>query len=189
MRLLRAIVLGAAIVLAGGLATAETAEPWREVPETGAVQHVPTDLRFPGSLGKLDREHYGAGTNPYTPGAVTVGYGSPDASGLLVTLIPVSSSAEESAQKLFAARVVLFRNQNPEIREIGAAKVAAECQGAGRGQLVGFELGIREEWFYATSVGDFIVYVRGTASDASAGGRVRGALTELLTVMGWPCAK
>lgn len=177
------------VMLMTTTASGESLPPWTEQVGTGALLHVSSGLTFPPKVGDLGRQQYSSGNNPYTPGAASVSYGATDSARLLVTLIPVPEDAPGSVEKLFAARVLLLRQQQPDLTEIDAATVAVSCRGAGPGQLAGFGLGPREEWLYATSVQNFVIYVRATRATTGSANEARRALSGLLTTMTWGCGE
>jgi hypothetical protein len=185
--LLRALIFPiAAVLLVSNTAPASaTASPWKEHSEGGVLEHVPSGLRFPPKIGELARQPLTSGENPYTPGAASVSYGSPEAAGVLVTLIPVSGEPPVSAEKLFSARALLFREQHPGAKTTDPSRIAARCDGTGHAWIAAFELDSRREWFYTTVARNFVVYVR--ASEPLANAENRFALGDLVATMRWPC--
>ena len=186
--MIRAVAL-AVVALAVSVPGASASEPWDLDADTQVLQHTPSGLRFPPNVGGLGRQQHSSGQNPYTPEAASVSYGTPQKSGLLITLMPVAESAETTAEKLFAARTRLFRNQHPNAVPADLSPVISSCARTDSAtHLAWFDLPSGRESFYATAISNHVVYVRATEPLPTGDVRNRVALVGFLNEMGWPCS-
>lgn len=177
-----------AVLLVAATGAANTPEPWRLESKTGVLEHIPSGLRFPMSIGDLRLLKHSAGQNPYAPEAASLSYGSTDLT-LVVTLIPVSKNPENAAEKLFEARKQLFLDQQPRATPMEVASMTRACPTAASAtHMAAFDLDSERVVLYSTAASGHVVYVRVSAHLATEGaGQNEKQFVDFLLAMRWPC--
>lgn len=162
-------------------------EPWRVDEGSQILEHLPARLSFPLKVGSLTRESHDFGQNPYTPQAASVSYGVPGVAVVVVTIVP-DRDPNSTAEKLFAARTLLFRQQQTGAVPTTLSPITSSCKRATPAtRLTSFDLQATRESFYTTALAGHVLYVRATEArrdEQQAGG---GALGAFLAAMDWPC--